>query len=167
MLGGVSVNCEAGTFWSSWCILVADLFKNYSLGRFRFVKISIETGNFIWNHKSSLLSVRLGVPQGSVFEPALFILFIIALVNGLLYLFAGDALSVVLGSCLDNVNKNIDATLKVFRWQLHLNMHFKNKYCLVSKTSIVSETSYQKFTKFLLQGFWISPLDHWLLQPFN
>lgn len=94
--------------------IVADWFKSYLSQRIQFVKVTYKVNNVTQTFRSSTLPVTLGVPQGSILGPILFILFIndiVNFVNFSLHIYADDTSAIVLGPDLTSVGNNINSVL--------------------------------------------------------
>ena len=99
------------------------------------------------NAKSTLKTVKVGVPQGSVLGPILFILYINDLCNALKYsklsLFADDTNMLYSDSSLKMIEKRVNIDLKfLFRWlcanKIALNVSKWRSYFLeVEKRNLI------------------------------
>ena len=110
-----------------------NFFKSYLENRSQFVKLD--------NVKSSILSIKYGVPQGSILGPLLFLIFINDLPNAtnfFIKLFADDTFLCAQNADFQSLETEVNIEIqKVFQWlisnKLTLNIA-KSKFMIISNS---------------------------------
>ena len=101
----IKLNCEFGVNGS-----LLDLIRNYLSGRQQFTVLN--------GVKSDLLPVSMGIPQGLVLGPTLFVLFMNDLPrsvpSGSVYMYADDTTIYCVGETADLVIDQLNKTLREF-----------------------------------------------------